>query len=135
MQTRENVLDVITPIIADVLALETDEVLPQSRFFEDLGGESIDMLDLAFRLENHYGIKMPVAKMVGPEEIVTDEAGRLTPDAMAQLKSQYPYLEYSQFEANPVKSRMTETLTVNAIAGFVMSVLAGQPDRTATDNG
>ena len=109
-----------------MLALENDEVLPQSRFFEDLGGESIDMLDLTFRLETHYGVKMPVAKMIGPEEIQTDETGRLTPESLAQLKSQYPYLEYARFEANPAKSRMTEMITINAIAGFVISALGDE---------
>lgn len=129
MRTQESVLDEIRPLIADVLALEPDEVQCESRFFEDLGGESIDMLDLSFRLESFYKIKMPVAGIIGPGDIQTDAQGRITPACMERMRADYPFLDYARIEAEPLKSRMTETVTVGALAGFVLKVLESSDNR------
>jgi hypothetical protein len=76
---------------------------------------------------------MPIQKMVASEEIVTDDAGRITDASLAQLKSEYPFLDYAKVEANPTKARLTETVTIQALAGFVLMMLgkAGDPGTTA----
>lgn len=132
MRTRENVVEEIRPIVADVLAVEPEEVLPQARFFEELGGESIDLLDLAFHLEKHFGVAMPIQKMVGSEEITLDPAGRITDDAMALLRSEYPFLDYSKLDKNPTRERLTEAVTIEALAGFVLMVLGKAQKSEAT---
>lgn len=49
----------VSKIVADVLAVDESEVKLQSRLIADLGGESIDFLDLVFRLERHFNVKIP----------------------------------------------------------------------------
>lgn len=126
METSESVLAEITPIVADILALEPDEVRPESRFFEDLGGESIDMLELSFQLEKRYGTPVPVQKIAASEDLNTDADGRLTAAALAHLKSSYPFLDYSGFEQDPAKSRITEMFTIEALARFVVAALGNK---------
>ncbi len=45
--------------IADCLGVEIEEVTPEARFFEDLGGESIDLLSLSFQFEKAFNIRTP----------------------------------------------------------------------------
>ena len=51
-------------IIADALGLETAEVKLDAPLIEELGAESIDFLDLVFRLERAFGVKIPRGKIV-----------------------------------------------------------------------
>lgn len=126
MEACETILAEITPIVAEVLAVEPEEVRPESRFFEDLGGESIDMLELSFQLEKRYGTPVPLQKIATSDDLGTDADGRLTSLAMAHLKSSYPFLDYSAFEKDPVKSRISEMFTIEALARFVAAALSGK---------
>lgn len=120
MKTLNEVLHEVQEIVADILALELSEVTPTARFFEDLGGESIDALELAFRCETIYGIKAEFQKIgVG---VVTDDNGMLTPESLAKLKSNN-FLDLAAIEANPRAERVTELLTVGAIARYVHGAL------------
>ncbi len=124
MHTHETTTDEVGLIVAEVLAVEPEEVHPSSRFFEDLGGESIDFLDLSFKLERRFGVRMQLQAMAGSNNLPADEQGRLTPEGLARLKSDYPFLDYGAFEADPRLSRFTELITVEAIARFVQQAVA-----------
>ena len=54
----------VAQIIADALGLETADVKPAAPLIEELGAESIDFLDLVFRLERAFGVKIPRGKIV-----------------------------------------------------------------------
>jgi len=123
MKTVVEVIEEIKPIIVDVLAVEEEEVEPSARLFQDLGAESIDMLDMAFRFDKFYGVKMPVQSIVPQGELFTDQSGRLTDQALSTLKEQAPFLDFSEFEKSPTTDRITEMITVEAVARMVISVL------------
>lgn len=127
MKTHETIVEEITPIIADVLVMEPEEVMPSSKFFEDLGGESIDFLDLSFRLERHYGVHMPVQAMAGSADLPADPQGRLTAEGLSRLKSTYPFLDYADFDADPQLGRIKSLITVEAIACLVQQALSQAP--------
>jgi acyl carrier protein len=123
MKTSDTILEEIKPIVADILAVEPEEVRPESRFFEDLGGESIDMLELAFQLEKRYGTPIPVQKIAASDDLVTDTSGRLTDASLAAMRTKYPFLDYSRLEANPLKDRISELFTIEALARFVVAAM------------
>ena len=54
----------VAQIVSDALGCELDEVKPQSSLIVDLDAESIDFLDLVFRLEKGFGVKIPRGKIV-----------------------------------------------------------------------
>ena len=54
----------VAQIVSDALGCELDEVKPASSLIEDLDAESIDFLDLVFRLEKGFGVKIPRGKIV-----------------------------------------------------------------------
>lgn len=127
------ILEEVRAIIVEVLACELDEVQPSSRFFEDLGGESIDMLDLTFHCEKRFGVRLPLQQLATPGELEADANGRLTADSLARMKSKYSFLDYSRFELDPVQTRVTELITIAAIARFVVDTLAArEPSESGT---
>ena len=50
----------VREIVADVLAIEEDDVKPEGSLIDDYGGESIDFLDLVYRLEREFKVKIKV---------------------------------------------------------------------------
>jgi acyl carrier protein len=113
------VLAEVQSIVAEVLACEPEEATPQARFFNELGGESIDFLDLTFRCEKHFRVKLGMEKMLDAEYAATDEAGVLTPQSLAKLQERFAFLDFSQLPEHPTKAQLTDLLTVEAIAQFV----------------
>ena len=62
----------------------------------DLGAESIDFLDIVFRLEKAFDIKIPRGELF-PEDILTNaqyvQNGKVTPEGLAQLKQRMPFAD------------------------------------------
>ncbi len=56
---RQRLGELVRQIVADVLMVPVGEVTPESRLVADLGAESIDFLDLVFRLEEALGVRIP----------------------------------------------------------------------------
>ena len=54
----------VAEIIADALGCDEDEVSPDSSLINDLDAESIDFLDIVFRLEREFKVKIPRGKAV-----------------------------------------------------------------------
>ena len=87
MSTRDTQGEVVT-LVRQTLALpETESISPQQLFFYDLGFTSMDLLDLLFRLEQHFQIEIPegtiyhlargeLSEAEFAQEAVLTEAGR-----------------------------------------------------------
>lgn len=56
--TRDQVADVITRQIAEALMVPVAKVVPSARIFVELTAESIDIVDIRFRIEHELGIKI-----------------------------------------------------------------------------
>ncbi|MBX3441266.1 MAG: acyl carrier protein [Planctomyces sp.] len=79
-------------VLAETLGAEPGDVHPQSNFFSDLGGESIDLIDLGFRCQKTFGVTVAFQTMV-PKGIETDDEGRLTPASRAAILAALPIRE------------------------------------------
>ena len=58
------VLPTVSATIADALGCDLADVRPDASLIEDLDAESIDFLDMVFRLERAFKIKIPRGKVV-----------------------------------------------------------------------
>ncbi|HRH87272.1 MAG TPA: acyl carrier protein [Rubrivivax sp.] len=81
----------VAQIVADALGCELDEVKPKASLIGDLDAESIDFLDLVFRLEKGFGVKIPRGKIVedarGPlPEAEFETKGVVTDAGLARLR-------------------------------------------------
>ena len=109
--------------LVDALSVDEGDVTPAARLKEDLNAESIDFLDIVFRLEREFGIKIdrnelfPDSIFQGDPEFVAD--GKVTPKGLAMLKEKMPYSDLSAFEKNPNFEAIGDLFTVDLIVKYV----------------
>jgi acyl carrier protein len=106
------------------LGVDDEEVTSQARLVGDLGAESIDFLDIVFRLEKTFDIKIPRGELF-PEDILTNaqyvQNGRVTPEGLNQLKARMPFADLTAFSANPAVQDFGNLLTVQDMCRYVES--------------
>ena len=116
--------------------MDEDDVTPDATLFKDLGAESIDLLDIVFRLERNFGIKIPRGELF-PENVSDPELaqnGKLTPKGLTEMKQRMPYADLGGLEANPEVDKLLDLYTVDMLVKYVSSKLsAGVPERALTD--
>lgn len=129
MPDRDEILNRVTESMVDALGVEEDEVTLTASLTEDLGAESIDFLDIVFRLEKAFGIKIPRGDLF-PENLLSSpeyvKDGKLTDEGMGVLREKMPYADLSQFEANPLVSELGQLFTVGMIVNYVSERLNAQ---------
>ena len=130
MQISPAVLEDVRRLVAEILALEFDEVLPEALFFDDLDGESIDLIELSFRLERLYGVRVRFQEL-SEDELNFDDQGCLTPESLGLLRTKFPFLKLEGFETRSL-NRRTAFLSIEAIAGFVQLKLDSREAVAAT---
>jgi acyl carrier protein len=119
MPTEANLAPTIRAMIANILALEEDEVTPDSRFFADLGGESIELLELTFQLEKQLGCRVDFNRLIGSDDLQRDAQGIVTPASLAALATRYPFLPLARLKAQPTAEDLKDLLTVDVITRLV----------------
>ena len=124
--SREEVFEKVREVLSDALGVDEDEVTPTATLQGDLGAESIDFLDIVFRLEKTFDIKIPKGELY-PEEVLSNPDyvadDRVTPEGLQKLKELMPHADLSSFETDPQVSRMPDLFTVDAIVNYVESKL------------
>src|SRR5947199_1638193 len=104
MPTRDEIYEKVSATLVEALNVDEDQINPQATLQGDLGAESIDFLDIVFRLEREFGIKIPRGELFpesifqGDPEFVQD--GKLTPKGLSELRTKMPYADLSKFESN-----------------------------------
>ena len=129
MQVSPAVLEDVRRLIAEVLQLEFDEVRPAATFFNDLGGESLDLLELSFHIDKHLGVRVRFNDLTA-DAVELDDQGRLTSSSLALLRTKFPFLKLEGLETRPLERR-SDLLTVEAIAGFVQMALDARAARVS----
>lgn len=138
MADPDDILARVTVVIVQSLGVDEDGITPSATLIGDLGAESIDFLDIVFRLEREFGIKVPHGELftepafLGGPGYVRD--GRLTPEGLAALRTQMPYADLSGLERDGRPDRVTELFTVGLLVRYVTWKLDRGRD-TATDAG
>lgn len=124
MISENELRDILTESIIETLAVEPQEVIPTARLFADLGAESIDVLDLSFRLEKRLGIKVQLEKAFTDESLETDSEGRLTPESIAEVQKKFPAMTAEMTEGAVSLDDLKELLTVEAIMLYLKDKLS-----------
>ena len=126
--THEDIFAKVRTTLVDALSVEDDQVTPTARLKADLGAESIDFLDIVFRLEREFGIKIPRGELF-PESIFQGDAemvqgGKVTSKGLEELRAKMPYADLSLFERNPDINQMSDLFTVDLITRYVQGKIA-----------
>ncbi len=120
--TRDEIFKKVQTLLVDALAVDEDEVTMQAVLTKDLGAESIDFLDIVFKLEQAFGIKIAQGELFpegGAQDPKFVKDGRVTPEGLASLKARMPHVDFSSFEKDPQIARVGELFTVETLVKFV----------------
>lgn len=122
MPSQDEIFAKVQEALVDALGVDDDEVTPEATLQGDLDAESIDFLDIVFRLEKSFDIKIERGELF-PEDILTDTSyvadGKVNADGIAKLKERMPFADLSKFEANPQVQNLGKQLTVGDMCKFV----------------
>jgi acyl carrier protein len=113
----------IARMLVESLGVDEDRVTPSATLQGDLGAESIDFLDIVFRLEREFGIHIPRGELF-PDSIFGDNAecvqnGRVTHQGMAELRARMPYADLTGFHRDRRQSAVSELFTVDLLVRYV----------------
>ena len=122
--TEDEIFAKVQSALEDALGVDDDEVTMEATLVGDLGAESIDFLDIVFKLEKAFDIQIPREEL-SPEDILTNsqyvQDGVVTADGLAELKKRMPWADLSDFEAEPKVQNFSNLLTVGDLCRYVGS--------------
>jgi len=123
MPSQEEIYAKVSATLVEALNVDEEEIKPTATLQGDLGAESIDFLDIVFRLEREFGIKIPRGELF-PESIFQGDPefvqnGKVTDKGLAELRSRMPFADLSKFERNPELSAISDLFTVEMIARYI----------------
>ena len=130
MPSQEEIYSKVSATLVEALNVDEEDIKPTATLQGDLGAESIDFLDIVFRLEREFGIKIPRGELF-PESIFAGDPefvqnGKVTPVGLAELRQRMPFADLSKFEQNPEVSALSDLFTVDMITRYIQGKL-GEP--------
>jgi len=133
------VFEQVREVLVDALGVDEEEVIPKATLMGDLGAESIDFLDIVFRLEKTFGIKIPreelfpVETLMNNPELVSN--GKFTAKGLEQLRQKMPHTDLSVFQNDPDINKLGNLFTVGSIVKYITSKLNPASPRSVEASG
>lgn len=126
--SQDEVFQEVRDVLIDALGVDDDEVTTKATLMGDLGAESIDFLDIVFRLEKAFGIKIPREELFPGEGLMNNPElinnGKLTEKGLTELREKMPHTDLAEFENDPDINKLADLFTVGAIVNYVEAKLA-----------
>ena len=128
MPSQEEIYSKVSATLVEALNVDEDEIKPTATLQGDLGAESIDFLDIVFRLEREFGIKIPRGELF-PESIFQGDPefvqnGKVTDRGLEELRQRMPFADLSEFEKNPDLAGISDLFTVEMITRYIQGKLS-----------
>src|SRR5258707_8625046 len=123
MSAGEDISARVAEVLVEALNVEEAEIRPGATLQGDLGAESIDFLDIVFRLEREFGIKIPRNELF-PESIFQGDPefvanGKVTERGLSELRTRMPFADIGKFESNPELAKLSDLFTVEMITRYI----------------
>jgi acyl carrier protein len=115
----------VVAIVAEALDVEPAQVKRQSSFIDDLGAESLDLLDIVFKLETAFNRQIP------EEDIWKGSIDTSSPEALAEgvvrLRERMPDFNWGRLPAQLSPADLPRLITVQTILDYLEKPLDGTP--------
>ena len=117
--------DAVREAVAAALGLEDDEVTPEATLMDDLGAESIDLLDILFRIERSTGVKIKASDLGEhiqggiPDDEFGEEGGSVSEKGLEQLKRVMPQIDIDELRGNLAPENVIMLFTVQNLTDMV----------------
>jgi acyl carrier protein len=123
MSASDEIYGKVATVLVEALNVDEHEITPAARLQGDLGAESIDFLDIVFRLEREFAIKIPRGELFpesvfgGDPELIRE--GRVTDRGVDELRSRMPYANLDGFDRDRWLSAISDLFTVDLVARYI----------------
>lgn len=125
--SEQEIFDKIHGLLIDALGVDDDEITREARLGPDLGAESIDYLDISFRLEKAFDIKIEQSEMF-PDNVLSDpqyiQDGKVTDSGMAELRKRLTHANLDEFDKSRKIEDFANVFTVGSLVKFVQNKVA-----------
>lgn len=125
--SRDEIFEAVKDVLEEALGVDEDEITPDATLTGDLEAESIDFLDIVFRLEKRFSSQDHPFKIeqgeLFPENLMENEQwvrdGKFTDEGLDMIKQRMPHLDIEVLEQNRDVDKISELFTVQSIVDFV----------------
>lgn len=129
MMTENEIFERLKPLLVEVLGVTPEKIRLESVLVADLGAESIDLLDLSFRIEETFNVTIEgneIEREAGKRLPggAYEKDGRLTDEALAEIRRSLPELDASKLVSGVRKVDLPALLTVQFFVRLVARKLA-----------
>ena len=136
MTASDEIYGKVARVLVESLNVDEDDLTPTATLQGDLGAESIDFLDIVFRLEREFGIKIPRGELF-PESVFQGDPdfvreGRVTDQGMGELRSRMPYADLSAFDQDRHLTSVPDLFTVGLVTRYIAWKLGKSDDASPT---
>ncbi len=127
--SREEIFGKVRQALVDALSVDPEDVSESATLTGDLQAESIDILDIVFRLEKAFSIKISQEELT-PRDVISNPDyvvnRKLNAAGLAALRQRVERAEFSKFEKDPDIDKILDVFTVGTIVNFIESKLKAQ---------
>lgn len=131
--TRDEIFEKVREVLEEALGADEEDITPEASLTGDLEAESIDFLDIVFRLEKTFSTPEKPFKIsqgeLFPENLMENPAwvndGKFTDEGMKMLRERMPHVDFSEFDKDRDVNKVAEVITVQSIVDFVNRKLKG----------
>ncbi len=132
MSASETTFGRVTKVLMESLNVDEDQVAPAASLQNDLGAESIDFLDIVFRLEREFGVKIPRGELF-PESVFQGDPefvqeGKVTDKGMAELRLRMPYADLAGLDDDRRLSAIPDLFTVELVTRYIAGKLSSRSE-------
>ena len=121
--SRDQIFEKLRDILEEALGADEEEITIEASLTGDLEAESIDFLDIVFRLEKAFDVKIPREELFPAENIISNpeyiDNGKVTEKGLEIFKEQMPHTDFSDFAADPDVNKIADLFTVNSVVNFI----------------
>ena len=125
--SRDQIFESVRDVLEEALGADADDITPDATLTGDLEAESIDFLDIVFRLEKKFSTPSKPFKInqgeLFPENLMENPAwvssGKFTDAGMSMLKQRMPHVDFSSFDGDRDVNKVGELITVKSLVDFV----------------
>jgi acyl carrier protein len=133
MKTDEDLLEALKPLLVEVLGVAPERIRRESVLVADLGAESIDLLDLSFRIEERFRVRIEANELEREARqrmpgVGYEQDGLLTEEALAEIRRAAPELDPARLVKGLRKVDLPALLTVEFFVKLISRKLAAKAE-------
>jgi acyl carrier protein len=130
MSANDEIYTKVRNLLAEALVVDLAQITPTAALQRDLAADSLDLVEIMFRLEQEFGIEVLRGELfpqwirrIGPEFV---QDGTLTDRGLAELHARIPFADFSEFEKDPKLSRVDNLFTTELLTRYVANKLGAR---------